>query len=150
MRAYILRILCGALLCGTVQSMTTGTGKGAVKLICGLFLTMTVLMPLADSCVDWEESLHLPSGEAWVQQGTDMAREALAQRIMAQTESYILDKAAPLAQNIQVEVTLGPGDFPVPVAAEIAGRVSPFGRSSLEGILEGELGIPKENIKWTG
>lgn len=149
MQAYILRLVCAALISGTVLSLVTGErSRKAVKLLCGIFLTLTLLHPLSrlelGDCLLFDSGL---GGEAYIQAGEKMAREAMASFIKAETEAYIQDKAMEL--GLQVEVILGQ-DPPVPVAAVVHGSPSPAEKARLEWILQEDLGIPKERVSWTG
>ena len=44
-RQYILTVLCGAMICA-VAPLFAGEGKKPLRLICGVFLTVTVVAPI--------------------------------------------------------------------------------------------------------
>lgn len=150
---YALRIISGALICGIILSLVKEqTAQGVMKLLCGAVLTMLVVWPLSDVDLSRLPEL-LPEGldgRAYIAEGENMARETMAQLIKAETEAYILDKANSLHAALQVEVSVSGDSPPVPVEAALTGKVSPYARSEMERILQKELGIPKENIQWTG
>ncbi|MDO5399793.1 MAG: hypothetical protein Q4F17_02270 [Eubacteriales bacterium] len=152
LRQYLLSIICASLICGIVLSMVKEEGaRTAVKLLCGAVLAMTVVSPLFGLDPDRLAELIPDSldGAGYVSEGENMARQAMAQHIKQACEAYILDKASSLHADVEVEITLG-GEDQVPVAAELTGTASPNARAQLLSSLQGELGIPKENIRWTG
>lgn len=154
MRQYVLTVICAALLSGVALSLVQSSGaKGVVKLICGGILAVTVLSPLAKFDIEQELRRVLPNkmeAEAFAAQGEQMSRASMAALIKSRTESYILNKAAALGGEITAEVRLSDDVPPVPEAAVLTGRVSPLLRQQLERMMEEKLGIPKENLKWTG
>ena len=101
---YLLSVTAAALVCGIVTSLA---GKGSItkllKLICGLFLTATVIKPAVDVRVeniyDFAENLNADS-EMVVSQGEYVASEEMKRIIKQKTETYILDKAKALGAEI--------------------------------------------------
>lgn len=81
-------------------------------------------------------------------QGENMARKAAADIIKAESEAYILDKAAAMNASVTVQIILDSDS--IPVQATLSGRVSPYVRRTLASVLESDLGITKENQLWTG
>ena len=89
---YLLSVTAAALICGFVSSLA---GKNSsisklVKLLCGLFLTATVIKPLVDvrieNIYDFTDSLTDGSDLA-VSQGENMASEEM-KRIIKQKTQY--------------------------------------------------------------
>ena len=78
-----------------------------------------------------------------------MTRRAMSGRIKAQTEAYILDKAAALEVTLLVEVEMSDEPIPVPCGVRLAGDVSPHAKNKLSGIITEDLGIEKERQQWT-
>ena len=72
----------------------------------------------------------------------------MADIIKAETEAYILDKASQLNVELSVEVTIDEEN--IPTAVTLSGEVSPYARRQLQEIIESDLGIAKENQRWTG
>lgn len=154
LRQYILSIVAASVITGVVMGFQQGgTLKQLLKMICGLFLAFMVISPVrrldvedffitADGAAD--------TGEDIAAMGEEMAAEAVADIIKAETEAYILDKAAQLNVSLDVQVTVSGGDPPVPAEVRLEGSVSPYARQQLEAILSRELGIPKEHQIWTG
>lgn len=152
---YLISITAAAILCGIITSLLgkEGTIAAVGKLLCGLFLTLTMLSPLLGGQMGkWEwflDDISLDAAAA-VREGEESAQAALVASIKAQTEAYILDKAAKLGAEISVEITRIAGTPPLPMAVTISGSVSPDTRAQLERILEEDIGIPKEEQRWTG
>lgn len=154
MQDYVLRLICAALAGGILLSLLQGAAaQKAVKLLWGIFMACCILSPIADvdlGKIFSETFLDTNGGAAFSELGMNIAREEMEQRIKQECEAYILDKAAAYTDTLSVEVTLSPDDPPVPRSAVLTGRASPYGRSQIEEILHTELGIPKENVEWTG
>lgn len=151
MRRYVLSVICTALLCSVAMGLTQGAGtKKILRLLCGVILAKSILGPLPG--VDWEKIPILPDSRetaAITASGENMARQAACDIIKQECETYILDKAAALGAELQVEIILSGETPPVPVEAVFTGPVSPGVRSQIEGILSRDLGIPKEKVTWT-
>lgn len=152
LRQYVLSVIASALICGIVSGLIReGPAKPLVRLICGLFLTVTAIQPIAD--IDFSDLLddsfsYLEGGQYATAMGEKMAQETMAGIIKAEAEAYILDKASDLNAEITAEVFVS--EEQIPVSAAISGEVSPYVRKQLETILQTDLGIAKENQQWTG
>lgn len=152
-REYLLCITAAAIVCSiTVGLMGKKGAYGAlIKLLTGLFLTVTVISPwtkldLADISA-YTEGLSIDAGDA-VAHGESVANEATAAIIKSQTEAYILDKAASMDLDIEVEVTLSSEAPPVPATVSVTGEVSPYAKERLRQCIANDLGIPEENQSW--
>lgn len=154
MRQYLMNVICASLMTGILLSLIRGSAAQAVvKLLCGAYLAVTVISPLARIDLGRELALLLPDqkeGEQAAREGASLAREKIASFIKADLEAYILDKAEAVHGDLTVSVALSEADPPVPVGAKLNGRISPYARAQLETILEKELGIPKEKLQWSG
>lgn len=148
----MLSLISISLISGTLLRLTQdGAVKAVLKLLCGIFLAVTMIRPLVG--LDWERELSalLPDSPAsLVAEGERMARSSMEEIIKARSEAYILDKATSLHCPLRVEVILSRDGALIPVAAVLAGTVSPYAKGQLELILQKELGIPKESLQWTG
>ena len=149
---YIAQAVAAALLCGIIVSMTKHSSGGSiVRMLCGVFMTIVLIQPLAGTNVSFLESI-LPDitgdAEAIASEGAaaagDIRREYIKQRVQA----YILSRAKTMEADIQANVSLD--EDCIPVSVSIAGRISPLSRSRLTQIIASELGIPKERQEWIG
>ena len=154
LRAYLIGLVAAAILTGIVTQLMgdKGTQGAMIKLISGLFLVFTVIAPIAnidlsglrDFSADFSEA-----GEEAALIGEDITRESLAAVIKQRSEAYILDKAAGLDVELEVDVTVSDDKMPVPSAVLIRGKVSPYAKARLQSIIVENLGIDKEKQIWT-
>ena len=150
-REYLISVTSAALLCGILQTLAGQKSSSALlKLICGIFLSLTVIRPLADIRVEKFDFLTQQirtDAESAVAEGADYAKQAMIRQIKEQSEAYILDKAAAFDCDITAEVT-AEGDPPVIKACTIRGDLSAYAQTQLSRILEADLGIPEEDQRW--
>ena len=155
LRQYILSVCVAAMICGILINLAPkGACSSVLKIICGVFLAVSVLRPVLgldfDAWIESVSTMYTSDGDAAVAFGRETGREALSQRIKNETEAYILDKAACLGADILAEVVLNTSDPPLPVAVTLHGDISPYAKQMLENIITEDLGIAKENQRWTG
>lgn len=152
-RAYLLSVTGAAILCGIVTTLTGSKGMVAAvcKLVSGVVLAAAVIQPLASISVS-DLRLYLREieldGAAAAAAGTELTRESMAQCIKAETQAYILDKAAQLDLEVNVEVILTGDDPILPSAVILEGTASPYAKSALETVIREDLGIGKEALTW--
>ena len=148
---YILSVILAALICGILSSVVPGTGKAWVQMLCGFAMLICLMRPFSgiqDLNFSLIEDAVQQDGEDWSNHGEKMARNAMADIITQNTQAYIMDKAEELDIHVQVEIFVSNDTIPVPVGAELYGEVSPYARLQVESLIENELGIAKENIRW--
>ena len=154
LRTYLLSILSAALITAFINKLMgeKGTLSALTKLIGGLFLTFTLIGPVANinlsGFTNWTQD-YQRDAQKMVTEGQSQTKNALAQLISQRTQAYILDKAQALNTALEVEVTLSDDEIPIPVKVRLAGKVSPYAKGRLQAMLEEELGIEKENQIWT-
>lgn len=154
-RQYLVTVTAAGLFCGLVKSLfpDRDTAGNLIRLMAGLFLTVTVAAPLAHiSPMDWEPLLpELEEAAAAAAAEGEKAAAASAEAIIkSRLEAYILGKAEALGATVTAEVRLTQKTPPLPERVVIRGPISPYGRTRLEAVLEEDLGIAKEQIIWTG
>lgn len=152
-RQYIISVTAAALFCAIITSLLCkkDSGFAIIKLLSGLLLAYTVIAPwtkirLTDISI-YTDSISAEA-EQFVQCGADYMYSETATIIKEKSEAYILDKAASMGLNIEVEVTLSNTDPPMPDSAVIKGAVSPYAKEKLQVCFQSDLGIPKENLLW--
>ena len=89
--------------------------------------------------------MYSQEAEAAAAVGEEAASNNMAQVIKANTEAYILDKAAAMEVELNVEIIL---DGLIPDKAVLCGAVSPYARSTLSQWITQQLGIPGEAQSW--
>ena len=151
-REYLISVTAAALLCGILQSLAgqKSSNTGLLKLICGIFLSLTVIRPLADIRLEefeiWTRQIHADA-ESAVAEGANYAKQAMIRQIKEQSEAYILNKAASYGSTVSAEVTVE-GDPPLILSCTIQGNLSPYAQKQLSRILEEDLGIREEDQRW--
>lgn len=152
LRAYILSVICAAVICGILQMLVPkGTVSTLIKVITGLVVVITALSPLInEEILRWDLRFDriVSDGSAAITAGQDAASELLRERIKEETESYILTKASAMGLTISAEVEVA-SDFPnAPERVTLNGHITPYRKQQLASYLSSELGIPEENQKW--
>ena len=152
LRQAVTGILCAALICAILSALAqSGFTKEIIKLLCGLFLTLSVLYPLGQMDIEALAEVSFPyrtQAQEAAAAGEKITQEAMAESIKAQTEAYILDKAEQLKAAVTVDISVS--QECIPEFAKISGDISPDTRKALEAVMETDLGITKENQLWTG
>ncbi len=153
-RQYFYGLTAASVLCGILIAMFPGKGTGAklLKLTTGILLTLVALRPLTR--LDFRQVTQVWTTQSLNQsgpaaEGEAMAQNAIAEGIKARCEAYILDKASLLGLDLTVRIILSEDSIPVPVAVELEGKASPYGKTALQSTIESDLGIPKEAQQWT-
>lgn len=154
LRQYLLGVIVASTICGIVLSLfPEGRLRRWLQLVCGTWLAVTLLAPVEGGSV----ALRLPSfpdfrGMADQQSAAGQEMAASSQRaiIKESLEAYVLDKAQTQGVTLSVEITLSGENPPVPASAVLRGKVTKEAERVLSGILERDLGIPKEAQTWIG
>lgn len=151
LRQYVTVLTAAAILCAILTGLLgkKGLSAGIMRLLCGLVMMLCVFR--FDWSGKWSDFLDVTDtirreGELAAASGELESRNAIAASIKAQTEAYILDKAAELGASVQAEVSVN-ADLR-PDGAVLTGNVSPYVKSRLSALLETQLGIAKEALVW--
>lgn len=150
---YIIQIAAAAILCTVVKTILPDTNTSG-KLLCviaGVFLIITVLSPVLKLKLDEYGEIFSDftvSAKEITESGQIMANEAMADIIKSNTEAYIFSEAKKLNLDVDVEVMTDLSNPPVPCSITIRGNVSPYGKNRLCDIIQQQLGVPEENMKW--
>lgn len=152
-REYLISVTAAALLCGILRSLTgeKGSTAGLMRLLCGIFLALTVIRPVKELTLKNFSLLPanlINDAQDVSNEGVDYARQAKARLIKERCEAYILDKARELGAEIRVDIAVSRDNDPVPVSCVITGDLSPYARNQLRTALEKDLGIPEEDQQW--
>ena len=139
--ASLVLVVSGAL-------VKSGGGQKVCKLAGSLLLLLVTVGPiLRMDQQDWERILQ------WDTQVMEEAEQGLEERnnlmyesfIEEETEAYILDKADALGVHCQVEVVVQWEDeIPQPWSACVTGTWTQAQQEALAGVLEEDLGIPRQ------
>lgn len=151
-KAYVISVVGSCLIWGILSAIVPDTKrKSLLRMVWGILITITLVSPVTA----WDFSRWLPEelpeaadAGGVLAEGVAIAREETNRRIIAGCEAYILDKAELTDSGIRLEILLD--DHQLPAVAEIRGDCSGETRQRLEALLEQDLGITKENQRWTG
>lgn len=154
-RQYLISVIAVALICGLLTGLLDKESSTytITRLLCGLLMAFTVVSPIMDldlrNAFDFADAFY-QSGEMVAQEGQVISETAMQSIIKSQTEAYILDKAASLGVELEVDVMLEDTYPMAPKSVRVSGSISPYSRNCLQNIIAQELGISKENQEWTG
>lgn len=149
-RTYIFTIAVAAILSAVVMSIIPEGGgrQSIVKMICGLFLLVTVCMPIGemsgvklDSLEDFQDDAQQIESDTKAQ-----LEQELATVIRQKAAAYIEDKAAEMGAELAVEVTLGEDMLPWEIT--LTGRVSPYAKKQLAEQIQQDLAISEQRQVW--
>lgn len=152
LRAYLLRLLWAAMVCGIVNRTAKGSVCAPViRLLCGVFLTVVLVQPLCglsfEEPLRWTEDLNALGAEI-VAQGSREAQAQKAAVIKTRLEAYIVEKADQAGASVSADITLDGDGFPQ--AVTVTGALSPAAKGRLKRMLTQELGIPEVRQQWNG
>lgn len=149
-KEYLLSITAATIICTMVAGLIKkdGTISAIIKLLSGIFLTITILSPIIRFPLS-NITLHVDTISAdaahTVSVGKQIASDEMKEIIISNTRTYILEKAQKLGADIEVEIYLQ--DL-VPKSVQIIGQVSPYTKLQLSGYISEELGIAAEDQQW--
>ena len=153
-RAYVLRVITCCFICAVAYKLVekNPSHQRLVKMMAGMIILLTVVSPMIGvhgrlNFDGFEE--YAAQAQGYVSDGVDQYRNELADRIVRQSEAYVLEKAAQMDVELKIEIQLSDDEIPVPISARIKGNVSPFVKSKLMDLIENDLGISKERQQWT-
>lgn len=153
MRQWMIGIFAAALLSAVALAITP-KNKKAVALAGGLIMILAAVKPLAELAyqdIAMQISRYQIKADE-LRTGIDVGNaEIMALIIQEQTEAYILDKAAELDLEIEVEVTtLQASDgWPYPAKTRISGQLSESDIQRLSRIISDELAIEPDRQEWS-
>ena len=153
MKSYVFRIITAGVICTITFSLfqkNETIGK-LLKMISGLFMLITILMPLskidANIITYIDPTIHRDAS-VFVQSGCFQAQESLRSIITERCQTYIVEKASSMGVSVDAEVSLNDDTYPSPCAVRVLGAVSPYTKQQLQTIISQDLGIPKEQQIW--
>lgn len=149
---YIVRLLCCALLSNIILSLLSdGIVKYVMRLVTGIFLTITVISPFRNISIPKIEDfdfMYLQQGQTAASIGEDFAEKKRIEIIKSSLEEYILDKASMLGCDLSVQIEMDEEGCPVGIV--LSGEITTDIRRELEMMLTEDLGISKGDLRWIG
>ena len=153
MKSYITSIVIASVFCTAMcvlLPVRTANGK-ITRLLCGIFLTITVVTPLTklsfSGVNDYISSLS-ESADSFIADGSAAAHVEIQSIIKRESQAYILDKASQLGLQIAVEVDLDENNHSIPSGVTITGSFSPYAKEILSTYIANTLGIAREKQVW--
>ena len=153
-RDYLIGIMGAAMICGVVTSLLGNKGTIGVvaKLMSGLLMILAVTGPWAGISLDgvfgWASDISVDASDVVASAGIS-ANEAYRKGIKERIVSYVLEKAAHLECDLEVDVILSENAAAQPATITLTGNVSPYAKSVLSTMIAEELGISREEQIWT-
>lgn len=148
---YAIALSAASIISGIILSLVKSSGhETLVRLLCGIFLTVTALKPLSGVRIPEISQWEIPGAETAeqaVRYGERMGEDALSGLIKERTEAYILREANIRDMELEVNVQVVEG---IPKTVEVRGVVSPEKKLALMRIITDELGISEEYQQWIG
>lgn len=150
---YLLKVTVSAILCSILTAVLGKKGilGPVIKLIAGVYMTLTVLSPWVSIRLQSLEDLSLEismDAASAVEEGEKSAAAAMTDIITGQTQAYILDKAESLGAQLRVEVMLSDDGCFTPCRVTLSGSISPYARQVLSAYIAENLGISTEDQIW--
>ena len=152
-RQYLISITAAAIICAIAKSFADGkTLNGTMlRLIAGIIMTVTLLSPLVQ--LDFHAMPELTAGvihdaNAAAAFGEEMATAEITAIINDRLEAYILDKAACLGANLEVQLQMGTDGSYLPEGIILSGDISPYAKARLQQIIANDIQIAKEKQQW--
>lgn len=146
---YVFGVLCAALICGFITRIAgkKGIHGNIIKMLCSIFLMISIVSPLARLSFDSWEDLRLDI-QLDAQAAADLGKKEVTQQyrqvITQRTTTYILDKAESLGLTLEVVVTLDEDELAAPKAVTLRGKTSPYAKQVLSAWISKELGIKEQ------
>ena len=152
-RQYLMGIVAAALICGIIRSLfpEKGTIGAVIKTLLGIVVLLAVVSPWVsvstDDFYNWDIAFY-DDARSVVEQAENSAGEQVRQRIIEQTQAYILAKADSLGAELEVDVEVTEETIGVPCAVTITGAVAPYAKPVISQMLADDLGIDREAQTW--
>lgn len=152
---YLLSVVVAAMITSIVLHIKKpqSTYYGILRLLCGMFLSITVLNPFIKLRIEdilvYRDFLSVDAQEA-VSLGESIAQGQRNEIIKQRIETYILDEARLLGASLEIHVVLDEENLGVPEEVELSGNIAPLAKLRLSKIIAEEIGIAEEDQRWIG
>lgn len=151
---YGLSLICAAMICGLMGGLVReGLFQKQLKLLCGLFLALTVVKPILQLELPEPDDLLGAIGaeaDSAAARGTQLYRDSIRHGIQQELEAYIATRAEALGARLKVQVALSEESPPQLESVLLEGTVSADVKKDLQEMMEREMSLPKECQTWTG
>ncbi len=147
---YLISLCAAAIVCGIIIKLSPEKWSGAVliKLLCGVFMLITLLSPVISLPVyEFQAYFDQLSTDAAsiAAQGKEYAQKETDSIMQQHVNAYIQEKAQSLGMDLNVNVTVKDG---ILCSISIFGAASPYKRLQLSEYIRDHLGIALEDQQW--
>ncbi len=156
LRDYILSLICTAFLCSLALILVPKSrAKAAVSVVCAVTMITAIILPITQiDFTAYSQSLaqYRSRAEKYANNGEEDRENLNRLYIEEQCQAYILDKAENACVDISsvyVSTEWSNDGYWYPVSAQIESNCSDAEKSRLEKLIEADLGISKDNQKWS-
>lgn len=151
---YVIRIFIASAICSVLTAiLSEKASKGLIKVICGIFMTVTIISPLKKidfpNVINQLKHFEVFEYDDAIAAGVSQANQSQEVLIKERVTAYILEKAASLGMNIDIDLTTSGEPSYIPNSIKIYGNYSPYSRKVLTAYLSEEIGIPEEYQHWS-
>jgi len=156
LRTWTCAIIGTAAVCSVLLVLTPeGRVKEVVRLLCGVAVSAAILSPLID--MDYSSfskglAEYRLEAESLTASAEEESKNLNRTYIEEKCQAYILDKAASCGVkliSVRVRAQWSTDGYWYPVYAEISAQADEIKTDRIKSIIEAELGIPRENQRWT-
>lgn len=152
LKEWLLSVTAAAILCALAQGLIPpGPVRRVGRLTAGLVMATALLAPLASlRGIEPEQWLESWQPQEEVQELEQQRDETMKTIIEEECSAYIVDKAAQLGADCQVQVVCAPegeGVF-LPWQVTVTGDLSSSQRDQLAAQIQEELGVPSERQQY--
>ena len=151
-RQYLLTLCAASVVCAVINTLFDSKGSitKIIRLLTGMFIALCAFSPLVRidklDFTTFTDRIHLSSPA--VEMGKSMAENSTAELIKESVAAYVLDKAAQMDLNVDVEVILDNSEPPQVCEIILKGDVSPYAKEILGQYISDTLGVAKEDQSW--
>lgn len=151
-REYLLSVITAAIICSLVSAMLPGKGSvnTIIKVICGVFLTITVISPVVQldfTGLSGTLNDYFTDGEAIASQGQFLAEEEIGKIMESRIIAFINQIAAENGAELDVAISLDIESMQ-PTQVILTGKISPYAKQKMQSTISRELGVSEVNIIW--
>ena len=152
LRAYLFRVICGAVISAVILSVPLQPPlKKILGFSCGCMMILLTLSPLVgmdwDTCIEQLPQVFDALPQEQVQSNEDLLRDLIAKQTAELIEQTAEEMDIRADAEVGVQYDEAVGSF-VPYSAEITVYASKGSLDGLRAFLTSELAIPEERQTW--
>lgn len=155
LRQYLLSVIAAAIVSSCIMSLVgkSLTVSHLIRLLCGIFVTLTVLKPVTQLRMPSADQMFrnvADDAQLHIQKGIEEAVNEQKKIITQHTEAYVLEKASAYNCDLEVYILLSEEAPYEPIGIRLSGAVSPYAKRQISNWLVESMNIPMEAQEWSG